>query len=43
MIAALIAGIVYQVNILWLLFFSGIIGALTTFWELRQKDEGDTQ
>ncbi|GEK90461.1 chromate transporter [Alkalibacterium kapii] len=41
MAAALIAGIVYQVNILWLLFFSGVIGALTTFWKLRQKNKDD--
>lgn len=39
MIAALIAGIVFQVNILWLLLFSGIIGALTTFWELKYKSD----
>ena len=36
MIAALIAGIGFQVNILWLLLFSGIIGALTTIWKLKQ-------
>jgi len=36
MIAALVAGIIFQVNILWLLLFSGIIGALTTIWELKQ-------
>lgn len=39
MIAALIAGIVFQVNILWLLLFSGIIGALTTLWELKHKSD----
>lgn len=38
MIAALVAGIVYQVNILWLLLFSGIIGALTTIWKLTHAD-----
>ncbi|GEK89957.1 chromate transporter [Alkalibacterium putridalgicola] len=38
MIAALVAGIVYQVNILWLLLFSGIIGALTTIWKLTHED-----
>lgn len=44
MIAALIAGIVFQVNILWLLLFSGIIGALTTIWNLKQKkSEEDTK
>lgn len=36
MIAALIAGIIFQVNILWLLLFSGVIGALTTVWELKR-------
>ncbi|MFO8069720.1 MAG: chromate transporter [Alkalibacterium sp.] len=42
MIAALIAGIIYQVNILWLLLFSGIIGAMTTVWELKiRKNKGD--
>ncbi|MER2063220.1 MAG: chromate transporter [Alkalibacterium sp.] len=39
MIAALIAGIVFQVNILWLLLFSGVIGALTTVWKLRHEDD----
>nr|WP_091529648.1 chromate transporter [Alkalibacterium subtropicum] len=39
MIAALIAGIIYQVNILWLLLFSGIIGALTTIWKLRHEED----
>lgn len=38
MIATLIAGIIYQVNILWLLLFSGIIGALTTVWQLKYSD-----
>lgn len=37
MIAALIAGIIFQVNILWLLLFSGIIGAMTTVWELKKS------
>jgi len=39
MIAALVAGIIYQVNILWLLLFSGIIGALTTIWKLKYEND----
>lgn len=38
MIAALIAGIIFQVNILWLLLVSGIIGALTTLWNLKHAE-----
>ncbi|WP_423189968.1 chromate transporter [Alkalibacterium sp. f15] len=38
MIAALIAGIIFQVNILWLLLFSGIIGAMTTVWEMKNSE-----
>ncbi|OJF91906.1 chromate transporter [Alkalibacterium sp. 20] len=44
MIASLIAGIIFQVNILWLLLFSGIIGAMTTVWELKNsKNKGDNK
>lgn len=39
MIAALIAGIVFQVNILWLLLFSALIGGATTLLNLRNKSE----
>lgn len=37
MIAALIAGLVFQVNILWLLFVSALIGAVTTAVSLKNK------
>lgn len=44
MVAALIAGIVFQVNILWLLLVSALIGALTTLIELvKEKDKGDAK
>lgn len=36
MILALIAGIILQVNILWLLSISGIIGAMTTYITLKK-------
>ncbi len=39
MLAALIAGIVFQVNILWLLFFSALIGAITTVWDLKKETD----
>src|SRR5690554_6539959 len=34
MIIALIAGIVFQVNVLWLLLFSALVGAATTIWKI---------
>lgn len=37
MIAALIAGIVFQVNILWLLFVSALIGLIMTLIDLKNK------
>lgn len=44
MIAALIAGIIFQVNILWLLLISALIGALTISIDLmRQKYKGGTE
>lgn len=44
MIIALIAGIVFQVNILWLLLFAGIVGAVTTYLTLRKGSEkGDSK
>lgn len=39
MIAALIAGIIFQVNILWLLLFSALIGLGMTLFELKKKSE----
>ncbi|PRY83522.1 chromate transporter [Alkalibacterium olivapovliticus] len=42
MIAALIAGIIFQVNILWLLLVSALIGLAMTLYNLKmKKDEGD--
>lgn len=41
MIIALIAGIVFQVNVLWLLLFSALVGAATTIWNLKVKDKED--
>lgn len=42
MAAALIAGIIFQVNILWLLLFSALIGGFTTLINLKgKKDKGD--
>ncbi|GAA0363759.1 chromate transporter [Alkalibacterium iburiense] len=41
MIIALIAGIVFQVNVLWLLLFSALVGAATTIWNLKMKDKED--
>ncbi|TVP90684.1 chromate transporter [Alkalibacterium sp.] len=44
MVAALVAGIVFQVNILWLLLVSALIGALTTLIEIvGKKDKGDAK
>lgn len=44
MIAALIAGIIFQVNILWLLLVSALIGLAMTLYNLKIKtDEGDTK
>ncbi|WP_208560308.1 chromate transporter [Marinilactibacillus kalidii] len=40
MIAALIAGILFNVNILYLLFFSGVIGGIATFYQLRTEEKG---
>lgn len=40
MAVSLIAGIVFDVNILYLLLFAGIIGAVTTFLDLRNKKGG---
>lgn len=37
MILALIAGIILQVNILWLLSISGVIGAITTYITLKNE------
>lgn len=37
MILALIAGIILQVNILWLLSISGVIGAITTYITLKKE------
>ena len=37
MIAALIAGIGFQVNILWLLFVSALIGLIMTLIDLKNK------
>lgn len=39
MVLALVAGIIFQVNILWLLFFAAVIGGLTTVWELKVKQD----
>lgn len=39
MIAALIAGIIFQVNILWLLLVSALIGLSTTFFDLKKKSD----
>lgn len=36
MVLALIAGIIFKVNILWLLLFSGIVGAITTYFTLKK-------
>ena len=42
MVAALIAGIVFQVNILWLLFVSALIGLIMTLIDLKNKhDKGE--
>ena len=41
MIIALIAGVVFQVNVLWLLLFSALVGAATTIWNLKVKDKED--
>ncbi|GEN49533.1 chromate transporter [Alkalibacterium pelagium] len=44
MIAALIAGIVFQVNILWLLFVSALIGLIMTLVDLKNKhDKGESK
>lgn len=43
MIIALIAGIVFQVNVLWLLLFSALVGAATTIWNLKMKDKEDNK
>ncbi|WP_028273823.1 chromate transporter [Atopococcus tabaci] len=40
MAVSLVAGIVFDVNILYLLLFAGIIGAVTTFLDLRNKKGG---
>ena len=42
MVAALIAGIGFQVNILWLLFVSALIGLIMTLIDLKNKhDKGE--
>ncbi|MCC5896238.1 MAG: chromate transporter [Alkalibacterium sp.] len=41
MIAALIAGIIFQVNILWLLLVSALIGLATTLFNLKKKTDGE--
>lgn len=42
MVAALIAGIIFQVNILWLLLVSALIGLAMTLFDLKKKtDEED--
>jgi len=44
MIAALIAGIGFQVNILWLLFVSALIGLIMTLVDLKNKhDKGESK
>jgi chromate transporter len=44
MVAALIAGIVFQVNILWLLFVSALIGLIMTLIDLKNKhDKGESK
>ncbi|GAB2323673.1 chromate transporter [Alkalibacterium sp. m-11] len=44
MIAALIAGIGFQVNILWLLFVSALIGLIMTLIDLKNKhDKGESK
>lgn len=43
MAVSLIAGIVFDVNILYLLLFAGIIGAITTYLDLRSKKGGAGQ
>ncbi|WP_277631003.1 chromate transporter [Atopococcus tabaci] len=40
MAVSLVAGIVFDVNILYLLLFAGVIGAVTTFLDLRNKKGG---
>lgn len=39
MIFSLIAGVIYQVNILWLLFLAAVIGAITTLIEITKNKE----
>jgi chromate transporter len=44
MVAALIAGIVFQVSILWLLFVSALIGLIMTLIDLKNKhDKGESK
>lgn len=44
MVSALIAGIVFQVNILWLLFVSALIGLIMTLIDLKNKhDKGESK
>lgn len=44
MVAALIAGIIFQVNILWLLFVSALIGLIMTLIDLKNKhNKGESE
>lgn len=43
MIVALVAGIGFDVNILYLLLFAGVVGAITTFMDMRKKVDGGDQ
>ncbi|MFC6464216.1 chromate transporter [Marinilactibacillus sp. GCM10026970] len=40
MLIALVAGIIFNVNILYLLSFSAVIGGLTTYYQIRSEKKG---
>lgn len=42
MVVSLVAGIFFDVNILYLLLFAGVVGAITTYYDMKTSKNGGT-